>query len=97
MYIVPLVRTCRAITACTFLPDNIGVAIASSEIFSYIIPFINNNPINAINNMTLFIFYFFAYNKSALDLIEQFQNKYSINYKIELASIFLYLIIYSNL
>ena len=56
MYLIPLVRTCRAITACTILPNDPLFAITISEITSYTIPFINNSPLNAINNMFLFLF-----------------------------------------
>ena len=51
MYLIPLVRTSRAIVSCILLPENPLLAITASEIVSYTIPFINNSPINAGNNM----------------------------------------------
>ena len=94
MYLIPLVRTCIAITACTILPNDPLFAITISEITSYTIPFINNSPLNAINNMFLFLFYFYNYNDSAIDIMDQFKNKYILNYKIESIIILTYLIIY---
>ena len=94
MYLIPLVRTSRAIAVCTILPDNPILAIASSEIISYTIPFINNNPINALNDMVMFILYFYNYNESAIDLMNEFKLKYLTNYRIESISILIYLFIY---
>jgi hypothetical protein len=94
MYLIPLVRTCRAIAACTILPNDPLFAITISEITSYTIPFINNSPLNAINNMFLFLFYFYNYNDSAIDIMDQFKNKYIFNYKLESIIIFIYLFFY---
>lgn len=92
--ILPLSRTTRAITACTFLPDNPVLAIASSEIISYVIPFINNSPINALNDMILFIFYYYNYNHSANLIINQYKKKYINNYTLENLLIIIYLLNY---
>jgi hypothetical protein len=94
MYLIPLVRTSRAIAACTILPDNPILAIASSEIISYTIPFINNNPLNALNDMALFLLYYFNYYECALDVMDQFKLKYLKNYQLESISILIYLFIY---
>lgn len=94
MYLIPLVRTSRAIAACTLIPDNPLLAITSSEIISYVIPFINNSSLYAFNNMVLFIFYYINDNKSAVNIINQFKNKYILNYRLESVSILIYLIIY---
>lgn len=94
MYLIPLVRTSRAIAACTILPNHPLIAITASETVSYIIPFINNSPLNAINNMILFLFYYISYNESALDVMEQFKNKYKREYIIEFISTLTYLFIY---
>uniref|UniRef100_A0A6C0AXP1 Uncharacterized protein n=1 Tax=viral metagenome TaxID=1070528 RepID=A0A6C0AXP1_9ZZZZ len=91
MYLIPLVRTSRAIAACTLLPDNPLLAITTSEIISYTLPFINNSPIHASNNMILFLFYYFYYNESALELMNDFKKKYIIQYKLESISILIYL------
>jgi len=45
------------------------IAIATSEVISYTIPFISNSPLYAFNNMILFIFYMVYYNKSGNDII----------------------------
>ena len=94
MYLIPLVRTGRAIAACTLIPSNPLLAITTSEIISYSIPFINNSPLYAINDMILFLFYYFSYNNSAIDLIEQFKNKYINEYRFEAISIITYLLFY---
>ncbi len=94
MYLIPLVRSGRAIAACTLIPSNPLLAITTSEIISYSIPFINNSPLYAINDMILFLFYYFSYNNSAIDLIEQFKNKYINEYRFEAISIITYLLFY---
>ena len=94
MYLIPLVRTSRAIVSCVLLPENPLLAITASEIISYTIPFINNSPINAGNNMILFLFYYFYYNESALQLINYYENKYILEYKLESICILIYLFFY---
>ena len=94
MYLIPLIRTSRAIAACTLLPDNPLVAITTSEILSYTLPFINNSPIHASNNMILFLFYYFYYTESAIELMNDFKKKYIIQYKLESISILIYLFFY---
>ena len=96
MYLIPLVRTSRAIAACTIISNNPIIAISTSEIVSYVLPFINNSPIYALNDMVLFLFYYFYYNESAIDIINQYTNKYKNLYKIEWISILTYLFIYFN-
>lgn len=96
MYLIPLVRTSRAIALCTILPNNPIIAISTSEIISYIIPFIKNSPIYALNDMIIFLIYYFYYNDSGLLIIEKYKNKYKNFYKLELISILLYLFIYFN-
>jgi len=94
MYLIPFVRTTRAIAACTLLPDNPLLAITTSELISYTVPFINNSPIHASNNMILFLFYYFNYTESALQLINDFKKKYIIQYKLESISILIYFFFY---
>ena len=55
MYLIPLVRTSRAVAACTFIPGNPIFAISCSEIISYTVPFINNSPIFALDHIILFL------------------------------------------
>ena len=94
MYLIPFVRTSRAIVACTIIPTNPLLAITSSEIISYTLPIINNNPYNALNDMVLFLFYYHCYHDSSVDLMNNFKNKYLKNYQIESLSLLLYLLIY---
>jgi len=94
MYIIPFIRTSRAITACTILPSNPIIAISVSEIISYIYPFIENSPLKAFDDMVLFLFYYYSYNSNAIDIINKFKEKNLIKYKIESISIITYLIIY---
>lgn len=97
MYLIPLVRTSRAISAITIIPDNPILAISISEITSYIVPFINNSPLNAANDMFLFLFYSYYYRDSALEIIDQYKNKYIFNYRLECLFIILYLFIFNNI
>jgi len=96
MYLIPLVRTSRAILACTIIPNHPIIAISTSEITSYILPFVKNSPICAFNNMVLFLFYYYYYNESAIDIINQYINEYKNLYKIEFISILIYFFIYFN-
>lgn len=96
MYLIPFIRTSRAIVATTIFPENPLFAIASSEIISFIIPFINNNPLYALNDMVLFIIYYFNYNKYAIDIMKNYKNKYFKYYLTENISILLYLFNYYN-
>lgn len=96
MYLIPLIRTTRAIAACTIIPDDPFLAIGCSEILSYVIPIINESPLYATNNIILFLFYYYYYNVSALDLIKKIKNKNILYYNIENISIIVYLILYFN-
>ena len=98
MYLIPLVRTSRAVAACTFIPYNPIIAVSCSEIISYTLPFINNSPIFALDHMILFLFYYFYYNEQSLQVMNEYKNKYNKYYKIECVSILFYLLNYfSNL
>lgn len=94
MYLIPLVRTSRAIAACTIISNNPIISISTSEIISYTVPFINNSPIFALDHMILFLFYYFHYNEQSLQIMNEYKNKYNKYYKIECVSILLYLLIY---
>lgn len=97
MYIIPLIRTSRCIAACTILPYNPLLAISSSEIISYGLPFIYNEPLYSISDSILFLIYYFIFNESAKDIINKYLNKYLLFYKIEILGIFVYLFYYFNL
>ena len=85
--LIPLVRTTRAISACTLFPNHPIIAIATSEVISYTIPFISNSPLYAFNNMILFMFYMVYYNESANDIINKFLIKDFNYYLIEFITI----------
>lgn len=92
MYIIPLIRTSRALTACTLMPYNPLLALSLSETSSYIIPFINNS--NSSNDILFFTYYLFNDKNCALYFINKYKNKYILNYKIELFLLSIYLIYY---
>lgn len=92
--LIPLIRTTRAISACTLFPNNPVIAIATSEIISYTIPFINNSPLYACNDMILFIFYMVYYNQSANDVINKFLIKDYNYYLTEMIIISIYLFLH---
>lgn len=92
--LVPLVRTTRAVTACTLFPNHPIIAIGTSELISYTLPFINNSPLYAFNNMILFIFYMIYYNETANEVINKFLIKYFNYYLIEFITISIYLFLY---
>lgn len=92
MIIIPLIRTSRALTACTLMPYNPLLALSLSETSSYIIPFINNS--NSSNDILFFTYYLFNDKNSALYFINKYKNKYILNYKIELFLLSIYLIYY---
>ena len=91
--LIPIIRTTRAISAYTILPNHPLIAITMSEIISYTIPFIYNSPVNALNDMILFIFYIFYYNKSSLSIIDKYKKEYYNYYLCELLLITIFLFI----
>lgn len=95
MYLIPLIRSSRAVVACTFFPQHPIIAVSCSEVISYVVPFINSSPIYGFDNMILFLFYFYFYNESSLILINELKNKYILNYQIEIICILFYLLIYN--
>jgi len=94
MFLIPLVRSSRSIVACTILPNNPILAISISELVSYSFPFINNNYLNSMNDMVLFLFYYYIYNDSALIIINKFKNKYINFYKFESIILIFYLYVF---
>ena len=92
MYIIPLIRTQRAIAACSIYPQHPLQAIAISEILSLTLPFIKNSTFNT--DILVFMFYFFYSNEHALHLIEQYKQKDILFYKYENISLFIYLLAY---
>tara|TARA_Y100001980_G_C14316522_1_gene138760 strand:- start:93 stop:386 length:294 start_codon:yes stop_codon:yes gene_type:complete len=90
MYIIPLIRTGRAISACYLFPIEPLYAITISETITYIIPIIKKSILD--KDTLLYMFYFiFDYNKS-IDLIEKYRKERKVYYNFELFSITLFLI-----
>jgi hypothetical protein len=90
MYIIPLIRTGRAISAYYLFPVESFYAIAISETISYIIPVIKKSILD--KDKLIYMFYFiFDYNKS-IDLIEKYRKERKVYYNFELFSIILFLI-----
>mgnify|MGYP001480959820 CR=1 FL=1 len=94
MYLIPLVRTSRAITVCTLLPNNPLLSVAISEIASFIVPFIYNYPNDIFNSAFLFAYYYLYYTESALNLMNKIEKNNNLYYKLEFLSILSYLIVY---
>ena len=65
MYLIPAIRTSRAIAACTIFPLHPIEAVATSEIISLVLPFIKNSYMSS--DILIFMFYFFYENECALD------------------------------
>tara|TARA_B100000902_G_scaffold375106_1_gene404756 strand:- start:18762 stop:19061 length:300 start_codon:yes stop_codon:yes gene_type:complete len=94
MYLIPLVRTSRAITICTLLPNNPLLSVAVSEITSFIVPFIYNYPNDIFNTAFLFGYYYLYYTESALNLMYKIEKNNNLYYKLEFLSILTYLIFF---
>lgn len=94
MYLIPLVRTSRAITVFTLLPNNPLLSVAISEIASYIVPFIYNYPNDIFNTAFLFAYYYLYYTESAFNLMNNIEKNNNLYYKLEFLSILSYLIVY---
>ena len=89
MFLIPYIRTSRAVSSCLLFPNHPIEAIATSEIISYIGPFLKKN--YNYSDIVLFMFYYFYYNEDAKNLINTIKNKNLQYYQAEacLLSIFL--------
>ena len=92
--LIPLIRTTRAVSACTLYPNHPIIAIATSEFISYTLPFINNSPLYAFNDIILFIFYIFYNNEAANEIINKFLIKDFKYYLTEFITISIYIFLY---
>ena len=63
MYIIPAIRTTRALSACTLLPNNPLLAITLSEVLSVVCPFIKNS------NQNIDIILFLYQNSGVLNIL----------------------------
>ena len=81
MYLVPLIRMSRAVSACILCPENIIESIATSELVSYIGPFINYPPLDLnIIGFTMYLIYDPEY---ACEIMKEYKNKDKIYYRVE--------------
>lgn len=92
MYLIPAIRTSRAIAACTLFPLHPIEAVAASESISLVLPFVNNSYM--ATDIFIFMFYFFNDNEQSLQLIEQFKQKDILYYQSEMCCLLLYLLSY---
>ena len=90
MYIIPLIRTGRAISACYLFSIEPLYAITISESISYIIPLIKKSILD--KNTLMYMFYFIFDYKKSIDLIEKYRKERKVYYNFELFSITLFLI-----
>jgi len=90
MYLIPIIRSSRAVAACTLMPSHPVEAIAVSEIISLVLPFIKNSTMNT--DILIFMFYFFTDTDHALQLIEQYKQKDLLYYQSEICCLLLYLL-----
>lgn len=93
MYLIPIIRCSRAITACTLFPSHPIEAITTSEIISYTYPFITNSYMSY--DILLFMFYYFYDNEYSLQLIREYKEKDILYYQTEICGLLLYLLNYS--
>ena len=89
MYLIPLVRTGRAITSCVLFPEYPLQAMAASEMISYVFPFIDYPPITFnIISFTIYLIYDPLY---ARDLIQIYKNQSILYYRLELILLTIFL------
>ena len=92
MYIIPVIRTTRALSACTLLPNNPLLAITLSEVLSVVCPFIKNSNQNI--DIIFFLFYFYYDREYGFNIMNYFKTKDIIYYNYELLTSLLFLLFY---
>lgn len=90
MYLIPLIRSGRAVAACTLFPLQPVQSVAVSEVISLVLPFIKNSIMSS--DILIFMFYFFNNTEQALQLIEEFKEKDLLYYQSEICCLLLYLL-----
>ncbi len=90
MYLIPLIRLNRAVSCCLLFPEYPIQSIATSEIISYIGPFINYPPFDI--NLIGFTIYFIYDNSYAKEIIKIYKDKNKVLYQIELMLLFLFIL-----
>jgi hypothetical protein len=89
MYLIPLVRTNRAIAASLIYPENPVLAVAASEIVSVIVPLLNPKKYSKIMAHIIAL----IYNPNfASSIVESYQNSDKIYYRSEICFLLLFCI-----
>ncbi len=90
MYLVPLIRMSRAVSACILCPDNIIESIATSELISYVGPFIRYPPIDLnIIGFTMYLIYDPEY---AYEIMKDYKQKDKVYYRIEFVCLMIFIL-----
>lgn len=89
MYLIPLVRTNRAIAASLIYPQHPLQAIAATEIVSVFGPFLNKTMYTKIIGLTIAIIYNPKFSYFLLENFEKTQNYY---YQAEICSSLLFIL-----
>ena len=92
MYLIPFIRTSRAIVLTNILQINPLITISASEIISYTFPIVyeSKNIEKSCDNLLLFSLYIFFYYESSIFIIEEYKDKYKIFYQLEALCILIY-------
>ena len=91
MYLIPYIRTCRAISSCLLIPDNPILAITISETISTIFPLFNPKLFPKIICITMAIMYNPTFAKYYIDNYININNIYK---QTEICSLLLFIITY---
>jgi len=89
MYLIPLVRTNRALAASLIYPDNPMLAVAASEIISVMVPLLNPKKYSKLIAHIIA----FMYNPNyASSIIKSYQEQDMLYYKSEICFLLLFCI-----
>tara|TARA_Y100000768_G_C23773266_1_gene584354 strand:+ start:180 stop:464 length:285 start_codon:yes stop_codon:yes gene_type:complete len=92
MYLTPLIRSSRAISACLIYPEHPITAIAISETISVLGPLFNLQHLSKIIATTMAIIYAPSY---TYYYIKQFNQVATIYNKIEIISLWIFILYFS--
>tara|TARA_Y100000592_G_C5328076_1_gene248139 strand:+ start:324 stop:596 length:273 start_codon:yes stop_codon:yes gene_type:complete len=80
----------RAVSACILCPDNIIESIATSELISYVGPFIRYPPIDLnIIGFTMYLIYDPEY---AYEIMKDYKQKDKVYYRIEFVCLMIFIL-----
>lgn len=94
MYLIPLVRINRAVSCCLLFPHHPFEALASTEIISYIGPFINYPPFNV--NLICFTIYLLYDRSYTNEIIKLYLDKNLFLYQLEYVLLSLFILLFLN-